>query len=193
MTRNGAEPTGERFRASGMKELEAKSRGSSVHLNRESVYEHAWAGVLQSSDWNQVSNLILVAALLLTWLILRPGPTSGRRARPVPLEPAAARPGEWSASSCKKAIMDSSVEEQVVRLGEPSLETCTLSNAFAAELPPQGCWNWPGRGVRWISLNAPVTLALYFRSPDDPVTRPLERNCAGIGTLSEPTGQPFCA
>ena len=117
-------------------------------------------GVLQSSDWNEVANLVLVAALLLSLMVLRPRPGSRSRAQPVVLELAATRPGEMVSVIVHEAMAESSAEELVARLGGRVTQDLHIVNAFAAELPAQAVLELTrAEGVRWVTLNAPVTRA----------------------------------
>ena len=102
-------------------------------------------------------------------LLLRPRPDSRPRAEPVLLELAATRPDEVVSVIVQKAIMDSSVEERVAHLGGTVTRDLHFINALAAELLAQAVLELArAEGVRWVSLDAPVTLAGYPGLPDDP-------------------------
>lgn len=119
-----------------------------------------WADVFQSGNWNDILNFVLVVALLLSLMLLRPRPSSRPRAQPVLLELAATRPEETVSVIVHKAMADSSVEELVVRLGGRVTQDLHIINAFAAELPAQGALELTrAEGVRWVSLSALVSHA----------------------------------
>ena len=117
-----------------------------------------WAGALQSSDGNQISNLVLVVALLLSLMVLRPRPGSRPRVPPVLLELAATQPDEVVSVMVQKDMTDPSVEELVARLGGKVTQDLPIINAFAADLPAQAVLELTrAEGVHWVTLNALVT------------------------------------
>ena len=126
-----------------------------------------WTDAFQLSDWNEPLNFVLILVLLLTLLILRPRSNSRLRTQPVLLELAATRPEEVVSVIVQKAMTDSSVEERVARLGGIVTRDLPFINAFAAELPAQAALELArAEGVRWVSLDAPVTLADPLYPPD---------------------------
>ena len=126
------------------------------------------ANAFLSSDWSEASNFVLVLVLLLILMILRPRPNTKRRAPPALLELAATRPDEVVSVIVQKAITDSNLEEWVARLGGTVTRDLPIINAFAAELPAQVVLKLAkAEGVRWVSLDAPVTCANLPFPPDD--------------------------
>jgi hypothetical protein len=129
-----------------------------VTYTEEDHVNTMWAGVFQSSDWKEVSNLVLAVALLLSLMVLRPRPGSRPRVPPVLSELAATRPGEMVSVIVHEAMADTSAEELVARLGGRVTQDLHIINAFAAELPAQAVLELTkAEGVRWVTLNAPAT------------------------------------
>jgi hypothetical protein len=149
-----------------------------LHTDTEEVFMNTLgANGFPSSDWNTPLNIILILVLLLSLLpLLRPRSSLRPRTQPVLLELAATRPDEVVSVIVHKAITDSSVEERVARLGGTVTRDLYLIDAFAAELPAQAVLELArAEGVRWVSLDAPVTLA-DPRYPPDSQSRPPGRN-----------------
>jgi hypothetical protein len=121
-----------------------------------------------SNDWNEALNFVLVLVLLLSLLLLRPRSNFRRSAQPVLSELGATRPDEVVSVIVQKAIIDSNLEEWVARLGGTVTRDLPIINAFAAELPAQVVLELAkAEGVRWVSLDAPVTCADPPSPPDD--------------------------
>ena len=119
-----------------------------------------WADRFQSSDWNVALNFVLVLALLLPLMVLRPRRNITPRAQPVLLELAATRPKETVSVIVQKVMAGSSVEERIARLGGTVTRDLHIINAFAAELPARAVLELArADDVRWVSLDAPVTHA----------------------------------
>jgi hypothetical protein len=141
-----------------------------LHTYTEEVSMNTlWTNGFPSNDWNEPLNFVLILVLLLTWIILRPRPNSRRRAQPLLFELAATRPEEVVSVLVQKAITDSSVEELVARLGGRITQDLPIINAIAAEVPALAVLELArAEGVRWVSLDAPVTRVGDPGSPDDP-------------------------
>lgn len=100
---------------------------------------------------------------------IRANLSKGRDAKPpVLLELAATRPGEVVSVIVQEAMTDSSVEERVARLGGTVTRDLPIINAITAELQAQAVLDLASaEGVRWVSLDAPVTRVGDPSSPDD--------------------------
>jgi hypothetical protein len=143
--------------------------GALHNYTEEDSMDTLWANGFPSGDWDEASNFVLILVLLLTFMILRPRPNIRRRAQPVLLELAATRPDEVVSVIVQEARTDSSLEELVARLGGTVTRDLPIINAFAAELPAQAVLELAkAEGMRWVSLDAPVTRVGGPGSPNDP-------------------------
>ena len=126
-----------------------------------------WANASPACAGDEASSLVLILVLLLTFIILRPRSNLRPRAQPVLLKLAATRPDEVVSVIVQKASTDSSVEERVARLGG-TVTWDLAASTFAAELPAQALLELArAEGVRWVSLDPPVTRMGDPGSPDD--------------------------
>jgi serine protease AprX len=118
-----------------------------------------------SANWRKRLNLLLVVALMLPLMAVTPAhaPSVGRaqRVQPILLQMAAEQPEARVSVIVQKTVKDTSVENLVTGLGGQVTKDLSIIHAFAAEVPgkavPELAW---ARGVRWVSLDAPVQQAL---------------------------------
>jgi serine protease AprX len=110
-----------------------------------------------SLDWNKTLHIVLVAALLLPLMALRPMSSVPSRIQPALLELAAARPNERVSVIVQKTMANADVEEQVTRLGGVVTRDLRIIHAVAAQLPAQAAVELGlAPTVRWVSLDAPM-------------------------------------
>ena len=111
-------------------------------------------------NWSRHLSVLLVVALLLPFMATGPKPEVTPRAQPILLQMAAERPGEVLNVIVQKTAQDASVEKLVVQLGGTVTQDLSIINAFAAELPSTAVPELAeAKGVRWVSLDAPVEAA----------------------------------
>ena len=92
----------------------------------------------QSLNWNKILRVMLMAALLLPLLALRPTPGVTPRAQPALLALAATRPDQVVSVIVQKAVKDAAAEEGVARLGGRVTRDLHIINAMTAVLPALG-------------------------------------------------------
>jgi serine protease AprX len=118
----------------------------------------------QSLNWSKILRVMLVAALLLPLLAVRPTPGVTPRAQPALVALAATRPDQMVSVIVQKTAPDNRVEDVIVRLGGTVTRDLSIINAFAAEMTAQDAVrlasaNWSANGVRWVSLDAPMVVS----------------------------------
>ncbi len=111
---------------------------------------------LHSKAWNWLL-VVLSAVMLFALGGAMAAPSIVLRAQPDLLRMAAARPEATVGVIVQKAVMDTRIEEAVVRVGGTVTQDLSIINAFAAKIPATAVVELAQlSGVRWISLDAPV-------------------------------------
>ena len=108
--------------------------------------------------WNRILSILLAVALLTPLVVMAPAPQVASRVQPILLQMVAERPETTARVIVQKSVDDTSVEDLVARLGGEVTKDLHIINAFAAELPAKAVPALArATGVRWVSLDAPVT------------------------------------
>jgi serine protease AprX len=111
---------------------------------------------------------VLLLGLLMPGMGLLAAPTvqATVHAQPVLLKLAAERPDARLDVIVQKLVKDESVEQQVVTLGGVITKDLHIINAFAAQLPARSIPALAqAAGVRWVSLDAPMSGSSTFAPP----------------------------
>ena len=109
-------------------------------------------------NWRNVLVPFLIVALMLPFAAVTPVqvPTAAR-VQPVLLQMAAAQPDQVVGVIIQKTAQGTGVEELAARMGGAVTKDLSIINAFVAEMPAKDAVRLAStRGVRWVSLDAPV-------------------------------------
>ena len=117
-----------------------------------------WTKRSRGLHWSSCWGVLLLAVPLIVLLALPAASQGPLRAQPVLLSIVAAHPDAIVSVIVQKQVRDSSIEELATRLGGQITLDLHIINAFGARIPARSIPELArAAGVRWISLDAPMT------------------------------------
>ena len=119
---------------------------------------HQSTASASTANWGWPLRGLVLLALLLPAIGTVPVTEAAPRVQPQLLAMAAQHPDKRVSVIVQKQVKDSSVEELVSRLGGTVTKDLRIINAFAAEMQAKDVPQLAkADGVRWVSMDAPVT------------------------------------